>query len=76
MNITVKVSDLLKKVTELSKDNVDYVEISIFEEEEFLGERIPARISFEAYDGHGGGIDYENLDEVEISPHYKDNFEN
>lgn len=71
MTITVKVSDLLKMANELKEDNIDFVEISILEEDEIKGEVIPATLHFSAYDGHGGGVDYEGIEEVKVSATYK-----
>ncbi|MFJ5717302.1 hypothetical protein [Neobacillus sp. NPDC093127] len=71
MAITVKVSELLKMANELNKDKIEYVEIEILEEQEFDGETIPAILHFDAYDGHGGGIDYNGIEEVKISATYK-----
>lgn len=71
MAITVKVEDLKKLVEELIKDGIEYVDVDILEAEEFDGDIIPATLHFEAYDGTGGGIDYEGIEEVKISATYK-----
>ncbi|MDF2605879.1 MAG: hypothetical protein K0S34_69 [Bacillales bacterium] len=71
MQITVKVSDILKKAKELLDDKIEFVDISYFESQEEDGEIIPACLHFDAYDGEGGGIDYDVVEEVEVSPTYK-----
>ncbi|PFM75256.1 hypothetical protein COJ46_22145 [Bacillus sp. AFS077874] len=71
MSITVKVSDLLKIATKLTKDDIEYVELAIIESELFEGDVLPATLNFDAYDGEGGGIDYESIEEVKISATYK-----
>lgn len=71
MAITVRVTDLLEKINELIKDGIEYVEVGILDEQEFDGEKIPASLHFEAYDGHGGGVDYEDIEEVKVSATYK-----
>lgn len=73
MMITVRVKDLEKMVNELSADKVDYVEIFILEPDELDGEVIPATLHFEAYDGIGGGVDYEEIEAVEVDAFYKVN---
>lgn len=70
-SIDVKVSELKKMIDELVKDRVDYVTLSIFEEDEFVGEIFPKSLHFEAFDGHGGGVDYESIEEVVVDPYYK-----
>jgi hypothetical protein len=55
----------------LNGDNIEFVEISILEEDELEGEVIPATLHFSAYDGEGGGVDYEGIEELKISATYK-----
>lgn len=69
--INVKVKDLEKMVRELLADDIDYVEFSILESEEFDGDIIPASLHFSAYDGTGGGVDYDGVQEIEVDPFYK-----
>lgn len=75
MGVTVKVADLKKKIIDLEKDEIEYVDISFSESEIFEDELIPASISFEGYDGHYGGIDYESISHIEIHAGYKSNDE-
>ena len=70
-SIDVKVSELKKMIDNLVKDRVDYVTLSILEEDEFAGEVIPKTLHFEAFDGSGGGVDYESIEEVVVDPFYK-----
>lgn len=65
--VTVKVSDLLKMANLLAKDNIEYVEI----EEREADEDYPKCLAFTGYEGYGGGIDYEEIDHVDVSWHYK-----
>lgn len=69
-DITVKVSDLRSKVEELLKDNIQYVELTIFDEEEFDGMLIPKTLNFCGFDGEGGGIDFEDIEHIEVDPFY------
>ena len=69
--INIKLTDLKNMVDELMKDGIEYVEVSILESEEFDGEVLPAELHFEAFDGTGGGIDYEGIEAVEVDPFYK-----
>jgi len=69
--VTVKVSDLKKMVQELEKDKIEYVDIEFHEEHEFDGDNMPASISFNAYDGHGGGIDFGDIEHLEVNAFYK-----
>ena len=69
--ITVKVKDLEEMVKELQADGIEYVGVSVLESEVFDGEVIPATLHFEGYDGTGGGIDYEGIEEVKIDACYK-----
>ena len=65
--ITVKVSDLLEKAKELSADGYDYVDI----EETEADDEFPKSLHFEAYDGNGGGVDFEEIDHIDVDPFYK-----
>lgn len=65
--VTVKVCDLKKMVQDLSDDGIEYVAIEEFPADEDS----PAVLSFQAYDGFGGAIDYEEIDNVDISADYK-----
>lgn len=71
--VTVKVSDLLKMAKELDQDQIEYVDIEEYEadgnpEDEYF---LPKRLHFEGYDGFGGGIDYEDIEHIEVSCDYK-----
>lgn len=63
-NVIVSVSDLLKKVEELHKDGMEYVELSVLEPEE---EDLPVSLWFEAYKSPmlDMGVDYEGIDVIE-----------
>ncbi len=65
--ITVKVPELLKMAQQLFEDRIEYVEI----EESAADEEFPKSLSFSAYDGSGGGIDYEEIEHVNICANYK-----
>ncbi|HAU84333.1 MAG TPA: hypothetical protein DCW90_02120 [Lachnospiraceae bacterium] len=69
--ITVKVSELLKMAQDLSNDGIEYVEITELDADEMDGETIPPALSFSAYDGFGGGIDYESIEHIDVSWDYK-----
>jgi hypothetical protein len=69
--ITVKVADLLKMVNDLHNDEIEFVDISLLSGVVFDGVITPPSLHFCAYDGTGGGIDYESIDEVKISSDYK-----
>lgn len=66
--VTVKTTDLLKMAQDILNDGYEYVEIHEVEADDEL----PACISFEALDGHGVGIDFEELEHIEISSTYKE----
>lgn len=72
MMITVSVKDLEKMVNELSADKVEYVEIFILEPDELDGEVIPATLHFEAYDGAGATVAYDEIEGIEVDPFYKE----
>jgi hypothetical protein len=65
--LTVKVEDLKKMVDELEKDKIEYVEISLLEGDE----DIPEYLNFNAFDGEGGGVDYGDIEHVEVDAFYK-----
>jgi hypothetical protein len=65
--VTVKVSDLLIMANELTKDGVEYVDIEEYDSDE----ESPKCLHFEAYDGFGGGIDFEDIEHIEVSVDYK-----
>jgi len=65
--ITVNVSELLKMAQQLFNDRIEYVEI----EESAADEEFPKSLSFCAYDGFSGGIDYEEIPHVNIATNYK-----
>lgn len=65
--ITVKVSELLKMAQELSNDGIEYVELEEYEADE----ESPQSLSFTGYGGYGNGLDYENIDHIEVSWDYK-----
>lgn len=70
--VRVKVSDLRKMVEELEKDEIEYVDISEYEEEiDEDGEIIPNGLHFEGNDGYGGGVDFEVIEHTESSVFYK-----
>ncbi|MDF2557853.1 MAG: hypothetical protein K0R71_1681 [Bacillales bacterium] len=68
--ITVRVDELLKRAQELTKDGYEFVEVMIIEEE-YDDETLPSSLHFSAFDGFGGGVDYEAIDEIKISATYK-----
>jgi hypothetical protein len=65
--ITVKVPELLKMAQQLFEDRVEYVEIS----ESAADEEFNKSLSFCAFDGFNGGVDYEEIEHVNISADYK-----
>lgn len=69
--INLKLEDLIKMVNELVENEVDYVEISISESENFEGHVLPASLKIGAYDGFGGVVDYEGIEEVKVDAFYK-----
>lgn len=64
MDITVKISDLLWKVRELNRDEMDYVTLSVIEAEDDM----PACLTFYAFTEKDPNqiIDYESIDESEF----------
>ncbi len=71
MQITVKVADFKNMVADLIKDKIDYVDITYLDEDECDGDILPPSLSFNAYDGCGGGVDYEYIEHVEVNADYK-----
>lgn len=69
--ITVKVSDLKSKIDELLKDGIEYVDLFILEADPDY--EIPKTLSFNAYNGEGGGVDYEEVEHTEVDVFYKFN---
>lgn len=70
--ITVRVSDLKNMVEELEKEEIEYVDITEFEEsKEENGDITPKVLHFLANDGYGGGIDFEVIEHIDISAFYK-----
>lgn len=69
--INIRVDELLKMAKELSEEGYEYVEVSILEADEFEGEIMPATLHFSAFDGKGGGVDFDSIEEVEVSATYK-----
>ena len=65
--VTVKVADLLKKAQELLEAGYEYVDIDDMAEDGDL----PKCLHFDAYDGLGGGIDFEEIEHVEVDSMYK-----
>jgi hypothetical protein len=65
--VTVIVPELLKMAQQLFEDRIEYVEI----EESAADADFPKSLSFSAYDGNGGGIDYEEIEHVNICANYK-----
>lgn len=50
---------------------MEYVDVCILEGEEDGEEVIPATLEFSGYDGEGGGLDYEGIEEVKVDAFYK-----
>lgn len=72
--VTLKVSDLKNMVLNLEKDGIEYVDIEELEEDEVCGDKIPATLNFEGYDGEGGGVDYGGIEHIEnVDVFYKCN---
>lgn len=71
MSIKVNVSDLRKIVEELENEEIEYVEIDIYDEHEFDGEMMPKSLTFIGEDGYGGGVDFDSIDHVNSSVFYK-----
>jgi hypothetical protein len=69
--LTIKVSELKNKVLELENDNIEYIEICEVNEDIFQGHTFPKSLSFSGLNGEGGCIDYDRIDNVEISSFYK-----
>lgn len=67
--VTVKVVDLLKKAQELKNDGYEYVDIDELEADDDM----PKALHFMAYDGYGGGIDFEEIEHIEVDSQYKIN---
>lgn len=65
--VTVKISDLLEKVQEMISAGYEYVDI---DEMEADGE-LPKCLHFDAYDGYGGGVDFEEVEHIEVDSMYK-----
>lgn len=65
--ITVKVSELLNMVQQLSNDGIEYVDIEEYPSDEDMAKHL----SFIGYGGFGGGIDYEEIEHIDISTDYK-----
>lgn len=70
-DVTVNVYELRKKVNQLIADGIKYVDITFIEGETFEGRVYPKSLNFDAYDGTGGGINYEGIDHKEVSGFYK-----
>lgn len=69
--VVVKTTDLLKMAHDILDSGYEYVEMHEVEADESDPE-LPACISFEAWDGHGVGIDFYELEHIDVSPTYKD----
>lgn len=67
--VTVKVAELLKKAQELTEAGYEYVDIDEMDADGDL----PKALHFDAYDGHGAGIDFEEIEHIEVDSYYKDN---
>lgn len=65
--VTIRVADLLEKAQELQQAGHEYVDV---EEMEADGD-LPKCLHFDAYDGCGGGIDFEEIEHVDIDSMYK-----
>jgi hypothetical protein len=65
--VTVKVSELLKMAQQLSNDGIEYVDIEEYPSDEDM----PKHLSFVGCGGFGGGIDYEEIEHIDISADYK-----
>lgn len=65
--ITVRVADLLKKAQELTEAGYEYVDIDEMDADDDL----PKALHFDAYDGCGAGIDFEEIEHVEVDSCYK-----
>ena len=66
-SITISVSDLEDLVSDLKNDGMKYVTLSILEEDELEGERIPPSLSATGYDSSDMsiGTDYDDLEAIE-----------
>lgn len=72
IDISLKVEDLKSIIEELEKGNIEFVELSIDEPFDLGdGEIYPKHLSFIAYDGEGGGIDFEDIKHIDVDPFYK-----
>ncbi|WP_113675820.1 hypothetical protein [Vallitalea guaymasensis] len=71
MEITVKITDLKNMVDQLIEDKIEYVDITYLEEDECDGDILPSSLHFDAYDGYGGGIDYDSIEHVKVDADYK-----
>ncbi|HMM32122.1 MAG TPA: hypothetical protein PKB13_10130 [Clostridia bacterium] len=70
MDITVKVSDLLSKAKELHDSGMDYVTLSILDEDKLpSGEILPRCLHFSAFSEAEKymEIDYEEIDEASVA---------
>lgn len=65
--VTIKVEDLLRMAKELQAEKYEYIDVDILEGDDEL----PPCLHIDAYDGFGGGIDFGNIDHIEISTDYK-----
>ncbi len=67
-DIVVKVSDLLAKAQELSDAGMEYVSLTVLDEDEFDGEVIPASLHFDAIESDDSfmSIDFEEIDLISL----------
>lgn len=70
--ITITVEELKRILDELMEDGAEYVDVTILEKAVMPdGEELPATLHFSSYDGHGGGVDYDPIEEVEVDAFYR-----
>ena len=67
-DVVVKVSELLAKVQELSDAGMEYVALTVLDEDEFDGETIPASLHFDAIESDDSfmSIDFEEIDLISL----------
>lgn len=65
--ITLNVTDLKKLIDQLIEDEIEYVDFDICTDNEYNVQYL----STDAYDGYGGGIIYDPINEVKISVDYR-----
>lgn len=66
MQISLKVSELKQMIKDLEEDKIEYVDISIIEDDD------SCYMSFDGYDGEGGGVDFGLISHVDVDAFYKE----